>query len=58
MPETPQHQIMTKANELKTLIDKYDLSTTSVANLKSLQEYCEYIIENCEEHRTTNHTIL
>jgi len=52
MQETPEHAIMCKANELKTLIDKYDLSTTSFANLKSLQEYCEYIAETCEEHRT------
>jgi|TARA_R110000772_G_scaffold200040_2_gene310577 hypothetical protein len=55
MQETPQHQIMTKANELKTLIDKYDLSTTSVVNLKSLQEYCEYIASTCEEYRTPKH---
>lgn len=54
MQETPHREIMIKANELKTLIDKYGLSVVSFINLKSLQEYCEYIAEACEEHRNTN----
>lgn len=54
MQETPHREIMIKANELKTLIDKHGLSVVSSVNLKSLQEYCEYIAEACEEHRNTN----
>jgi hypothetical protein len=51
MRETPHHEIMIKANQLKTLIDKYGISTVSPINLKSLQTYCEYIAEACEEQR-------
>jgi len=58
MRETPHHKIMIKANELKTLIDKYGLSTVSSINLKTLQEYCEYIAEACEEQRNTTNNDL
>jgi hypothetical protein len=51
MEETSHHKIMVKANELKQMIDKYGLSTVSSINLKTLQEYCEYIAEACEEQR-------
>tara|TARA_Y100001938_G_C7960188_1_gene363898 strand:+ start:472 stop:642 length:171 start_codon:yes stop_codon:yes gene_type:complete len=54
MKEAPHHEIMIKANELKTLIDKHGLSVISSINLKSLQEYCEYIAEACEEHQSNN----
>lgn len=51
MKETPHHKIMVKANEFKQMIDTYGLSTVSSINLKTLQEYCEYIVEACEEQR-------
>lgn len=52
MRETSHHKIMVKANELKQMIDTYGISTISSINLKTLQEYCEYIAEICEEHRS------
>jgi len=51
MRETSHHKIMVKANELKQMIDTYGISTVSSINLKTLQEYCEYIAEVCEEQR-------
>ena len=42
----PAHEIMTKANELKVLLDKHGIEVVSRVNRLHIKEYLEIIISN------------